>query len=410
MQKRFITILVVLSLILNVPAIGNAQEISLIPKSDIQTYYNIAVETLSDYYEKVYSNVHLSSLSGTLKSRVLQDYVEAKIAAKRFISKSINSTVENLSLSYNLLDYSVTDDVLTLAVVARATYNYTDLKDIESGFGELSYFSFDLSNERTKETISDWFMPYDSYDVSMRGENELRPEESLGYALLLKQVEYQRTLEVQVLDMLDSVEEVFGQRGINSANSSNVTARASLDKEEIAKYATNYCRSSTPPSGGSDVPYYDFSKLSGNYDCTNFVSHAILRGGAKPYKPSGNSGISSTGWYYNSLNDRSSSWSGVQNLYSFLTTNSGRGPYGDSFTYIPSHTVNYVPGDILQHHNGSIWRHSTIIVGTYTVNPALDGAIVCGRTSSSSYNYNKKAEEIYTGYSKRVIRLNGYTS
>lgn len=316
MQKRFITILVVLSLILNVPAIGNAQEISLIPKSDIQTYYNIAVETLSDYYEKVYSNVHLSSLSGTLKSPVLQDYVEAKIAAKRFISKSINSTVENLSLSYNLLDYSVTDDVLTLAVVARATYNYTDLRDIESGFGELSYFSFDLSNERTKETISDWFMPYDSYDVSMRGENELRPEEPLGYALLLKQVEYQRILEVQVLDMLDSAEEVFGQRGINSANSSNVTARASLDKEEIAKYATN----------------------------------------------------------------------------------------------IPSHTVNYIPGDILQHHNGSIWRHSTIIVGTYTVNPALDGAIVCGRTSSSSYNYNKKAEEIYTGYSKRVIRLNGYTS
>lgn len=45
----------------------------------------------------------------------------------------------------------------------------------------------------------------------------------------------------------------------------------------------------------------------------------------------GNSGISSTGWYFRSINNRSSSWSGVVNLYSFLTTNTTnttKGPAG----------------------------------------------------------------------------------
>lgn len=69
------------------------------------------------------------------------------------------------------------------------------------------------------------------------------------------------------------------------------------------------------------MPYYDFSKIKNNYDCTNFVSHALLAGGAKPYKPSGATGIIGTGWYYTNLDNRSSSWSGVSYLYSFLTSN-----------------------------------------------------------------------------------------
>lgn len=38
------------------------------------------------------------------------------------------------------------------------------------------------------------------------------------------------------------------------------------------------------------IHYYDFSQLNNNYDCTNFVSHALLAGGATPYKASAGNG------------------------------------------------------------------------------------------------------------------------
>lgn len=64
--------------------------------------------------------------------------------------------------------------------------------------------------------------------------------------------------------------------------------------------------------------YYNFDDIGG--DCTSFISQCIYAGsGIMNYKKH-------IGWYYNSQADRTASWSGVEFLYNFLTTNKGIGP------------------------------------------------------------------------------------
>lgn len=67
--------------------------------------------------------------------------------------------------------------------------------------------------------------------------------------------------------------------------------------------------------------FYAFDYIGG--DCTNFVSQCIYAG-CKVMNYT-----KTFGWYYNSLSDRTPSWSGVEFLYNFITTNKGVGPYGE---------------------------------------------------------------------------------
>ncbi len=64
--------------------------------------------------------------------------------------------------------------------------------------------------------------------------------------------------------------------------------------------------------------YYNFDAVGG--DCTSFVSQCLFAGCKKMNYSRQN------GWYYNSGYDKSPSWSGVEFLYHFLTTNVGFGP------------------------------------------------------------------------------------
>jgi len=87
-------------------------------------------------------------------------------------------------------------------------------------------------------------------------------------------------------------------------------------------------------------------------DCTSFISQCIYAG----------SGIMNntkdTGWYYNNINSRSPSWSGVEFLYNFLTTNKGIGPFGKEVNIEEAEI-----GDISQiNFDGKVFGHSQIIV------------------------------------------------
>ena len=65
-----------------------------------------------------------------------------------------------------------------------------------------------------------------------------------------------------------------------------------------------------------------------------------------------------TGWYYNSIKDRSPSWSGVEFLYNFLITNKGPGPRGN---IIENDKIEI--GDIVQlKFEKSTFEHTLIVV------------------------------------------------
>lgn len=115
------------------------------------------------------------------------------------------------------------------------------------------------------------------------------------------------------------------------------------DREKAIKYAHKWAY-------GRNPEYYNFDGLGG--DCTNFASQVIFAGsGVMNYTPD-------MGWYYNNLNDRSPSWTGVQFLYNFLVDNKGTGPFAAEVD-----AAEAQPGDIVQlSFDGNVFAHSPVIV------------------------------------------------
>ena len=122
--------------------------------------------------------------------------------------------------------------------------------------------------------------------------------------------------------------------------------------------------------------FYDFQYIGG--DCTNFASQCIYAGsGIMNYTPI-------YGWYYRSLSDRSASWSGVEYLYNFLTTNNSVGPVASVVS-----EREILPGDIIQlgRADGDFY-HTLVVVSTSPeilvaahTNDALDRPL-------TSYNFD----------------------
>lgn len=178
-------------------------------------------------------------------------------------------------------------------------------------------------------------------------------------------------------------------------------SKTSLIRNDIKTWARNNYDKNEPTSSKKAISYYDFSQITGAYDCTNFVSHALLAGGATMHD-NGQNGITGTDqWYFRNTSNRSSSWAGVNQLYEFLTRsnpgNSNIGPYATkkSLTY-----NNASIGDVVQGHNGTVWRHSTVVT-----RKANNIVYVTGRTSPGIYNDNVPATTIYG--EQRLLHLDG---
>lgn len=130
--------------------------------------------------------------------------------------------------------------------------------------------------------------------------------------------------------------------------------------------------------------YFNFDDLGG--DCTNFVSQCIFAGSnVMNYTPT-------FGWYYISLSDRSPSWTGVNYLYNFLTTNNTKGPFGRL-----TNQQNLMIGDIVQFGNSTTFHHSAIVVsiknGIYLASHTIDSYM----REISTYTYERT----------RYIHING---
>lgn len=115
------------------------------------------------------------------------------------------------------------------------------------------------------------------------------------------------------------------------------------NREKAVSYAKEWAMSRNPE-------YYNFNGMGG--DCTNFASQCVFAGcGIMNY-------TKDIGWYYNSPDDRTASWSGVEYLYSFLVNNqSGVGP-----SAVETSADQIQPGDLVQLGNGSRFYHTPVVV------------------------------------------------
>lgn len=116
------------------------------------------------------------------------------------------------------------------------------------------------------------------------------------------------------------------------------------DREKAVAYAHRWAL-------GRNPAFYDFSAIGG--DCTNFASQVIFAGaGVMNETPV-------LGWYYHSVNRRAPAWTGVNELYRFLTQNQGPGPQAAVVGL-----SQILPGDIiqLQFGNDNAFDHSPVVV------------------------------------------------
>lgn len=116
------------------------------------------------------------------------------------------------------------------------------------------------------------------------------------------------------------------------------------DRYAAVAYAERWALSRNPA-------FYNFDALGG--DCTNFASQCVYAGcGVMNYTPV-------TGWFYVSASNRTASWTGVEYLYRFLTSNRGAGPYA-----VIVNRIAVRPGDIVQlgRADGTFY-HSPVVMG-----------------------------------------------
>ncbi len=115
------------------------------------------------------------------------------------------------------------------------------------------------------------------------------------------------------------------------------------NRMNVVEYARKWALARNPR-------YYNFDKVGG--DCTSFASQCIHAGSQTMNY------TKDTGWYYSNGNNKSPSWSGVEYLYQFLTTNKGIGPQAIETTQ------NKIEiGDIAQlSFDGEQFGHTLVIV------------------------------------------------
>lgn len=100
------------------------------------------------------------------------------------------------------------------------------------------------------------------------------------------------------------------------------------DRKKAVAYAKRWAL-------GRNSEFYDYSGIGGN--CTNFASQCVYAGcGVMNY-------TKDFGWYYIDANDKSPSWTGVEYLKNFITTNDSVGPFGEI-----TRLSRLLPGDIIQ--------------------------------------------------------------
>jgi len=155
------------------------------------------------------------------------------------------------------------------------------------------------------------------------------------------------------------------------------------DRQKGVGYAQEWAYKRNPK-------YFDFENFGG--DCTSFISQCIFAGaGVMNY-------TSVMGWFYNSSTSRSPSWSGVQFLYNFLTTNNDVGPFASEVDISKLEI-----GDIIQLGDKDDKYFHSLYITKINGAPSVDTIYV----STHSFDANLRALNTYFYSKARYLHIDG---
>ncbi|MCL1859813.1 MAG: amidase domain-containing protein [Oscillospiraceae bacterium] len=162
-----------------------------------------------------------------------------------------------------------------------------------------------------------------------------------------------------------------------------------FDRDKAIEYARRWVLDRNPD-------YYDFDDIGG--DCTNYISQILLAGGCKMDTSS-----ALYGWYYHNANDKSPSWTGVEQLYDYLIREKDYGIIAHEID------INEVEaGDIAQlSFNGKSFQHTPFIVSlkhNSDDSVSYDHIKICAH----SFDSENRSIDTYQWKNIRFIRIVGF--
>lgn len=144
----------------------NLQVIASSEEKAPEAYYDIAVYTLTDYYERIYTGKEKARFIKELRTEELDAYVEEQILSKQKNIRVIGGYVKDLELVFNQESVEESDEKIVLTVNVEASFHYPGVTE-ESGFGAVSVFELKKQNDRY--VLTSWKMPdppNDDFDSS----------------------------------------------------------------------------------------------------------------------------------------------------------------------------------------------------------------------------------------------------
>lgn len=328
---------------------------------------------------KKYTSIRLSD--------EVYEYLLGKIEIQNYVDRSLELFKKNYKVSCSVLDKCISADgkqfIIKLCVSASFEY-INGGTDPFAAYSEEVTVVYDTVEEKIISVLSD----ENYYDCSMN--------------LFLTQTN-STTIDDRKKKIIDAIDEMrIKENQTQIANETINSSQQRLNSSSIVSYASANYNKVQPASGNGNVPYYDFATITNSYDCTNFISHCMLAGGAKM-------NYSSNGWFYRSLSSRAPAWSSVNSFYSYIKSNTQTNTLGGTATSYSPTGAGWGIGSVLQIQRegepSGVYSHSTVITGLITSNAKLvrNIAKITWRTSSTKNGYNIPVSSAYPLEYKRVI-------
>lgn len=354
-----------------------ASEVNVQSKTVISVSKNEQEEIknlIYSYFDLMYSQY--KTLSKVDFSRLISDnsefkqYFEKKQEIKLYRKNEFNLKIKDqkLDIDFNSIKVNGSEAVINLTLKTQIQYSHLSEPTLEN-INHLITLHKDneqwlISDDDSNDTIDPYVKKQNAIDKFIEAEKEnIKKVKAEQFEYFAKPSTTNNTQTI----MLTSLN-LFNRTAMKNY------AAANWDKRPSA--------------------WGNFDGMGG--DCTNYISQIIYAGGAPEDK------TGSYQWFYDGYSSRAPSWTGVNQLYSYLVGNTGTGPQGSSGS---GGIYTSMTGDLIQFDfdYDSTYDHSTAIINHTTGTTAVTTV-----TAHTNDAYNKPLSD-YPG-SQRWIKLNGYAN
>lgn len=376
---KLVTSLCVSSMIISS---GSLQTFAISQNSDKDLSIKETVENFFEDYENLYDKgvidssiysdyfVSDNNFNTKLNTEIIDTMLYRRIVIKQEYPGNLSELNKKLSFNYNSIE--VNANVADVDVAVTKTFNYESYPDVESATKD--YYSISLKKEEDSwkiveiENFVDDIMKVQLDDSNVN----------------LESIESIKTYRNGILNNVQSYFSDTSSSVLESTATSS-TRSTTYNGSGAATYALNHALN-------YNNNYADFNGYGG--DCANFVSQCIFEGGDLPMHYG--SAYTNTCWYYTNSTNRSSSWTGVEELYDYI--------FGSTSKINASHSnwSSVGTGDIIQLVSGGEGYHSLIITGIAYSSSGKSDLLVCAHTNDRRH---VSLASYYSGSTKRYIDI-----